>query len=35
MAAKALKDPCTLTNPRVVTQEDLEQIYKGLLRGGY
>ena len=35
MAEKALKDPCTLTNPRMVTQEELEKIYKGLLRGGY
>ncbi|MGM0125902.1 hypothetical protein IGI37_003303 [Enterococcus sp. AZ194] len=35
MAEKALKDPCTLTNPRKVTQEELEKIYKGLLRGGY
>ncbi len=35
MAEKALKDPCTSTNPRQVTQEELEKIYKGLLRGGY
>lgn len=34
MAAKALKDACTSTNPRKVTQEELEKIYRELLRGG-
>lgn len=35
MAAKAMEDKCTLTNPRKPTQPELELIYKRLLRGGY
>ena len=34
MTKKALDDPCTATNPRKPTQADVEEIYKGLLKGG-
>ena len=34
MAQKALADNCTLTNPRVPTQKDLEDIYRRLCKGG-
>ena len=35
MAEKALKDNCTLTNPRVPTVEEIETIYRKLCKGGY
>jgi alcohol dehydrogenase class IV len=35
MAKLAMKDTCTLTNPRVPTHKDLEQIYRQLCQGGY
>ncbi|MCI0130373.1 MULTISPECIES: 1-propanol dehydrogenase PduQ [unclassified Vagococcus] len=35
MAQKAMKDQCTITNPRQPQQADLENIYSKLLRGGY
>ncbi|ALS01016.1 alcohol dehydrogenase [Enterococcus silesiacus] len=35
MVAKAMEDKCTITNPRKPTLQELEQIYKRLLRGGY
>src|SRR5699024_9091465 len=34
MAEKAMHDRCTKTNPRVPTQEDLENLYKRLCKGG-
>lgn len=34
MAEAALKDKCTLTNPRKVTTKDLEDIYGRVCRGG-
>lgn len=35
MAEAALKDKCTLTNPRKVTREDLAGIYSRICRGGH
>ncbi|EOH99237.1 hypothetical protein UAY_02014 [Enterococcus moraviensis ATCC BAA-383] len=35
MAAKAMEDKCTVTNPRKPSLEELEQLYKRLLRGGF
>ena len=35
MAAAALKDKCTVTNPRKATAEDLAKIYARICRGGY
>ncbi|MBO0451923.1 iron-containing alcohol dehydrogenase [Candidatus Enterococcus murrayae] len=35
MAAAALKDKCTLTNPREVTEANLVDIYSRICRGGY
>lgn len=35
MAAKAMADKCTITNPRKPSLQELEQLYKRLLRGGY
>lgn len=35
MAKLAMKDTCTLTNPRVPTHKELEQIYLQLCQGGY
>ncbi|PZL75837.1 alcohol dehydrogenase [Enterococcus plantarum] len=35
MAAKAMDDKCTITNPRKPSIQELEQLYKRLLRGGY
>ncbi|OJG26964.1 hypothetical protein RU98_GL003055 [Enterococcus caccae] len=35
MAVKAMEDKCTITNPRKPTLQELEQLYKRLLRGGY
>lgn len=34
MAVKAMEDKCTITNPRKPTLQELEQLYKRLLRGG-
>ena len=35
MAQAAMKDTCTLTNPRVPTQIELEDLYRRIWRGGY
>ncbi|ALS38401.1 alcohol dehydrogenase class IV [Enterococcus rotai] len=35
MAVKAMDDKCTITNPRKPNLQELEQLYKRLLRGGY
>ncbi len=35
MAEKALADNCTLTNPRVPTAVEIEDIYRKLCKGGY
>ena len=35
MAVKAMDDKCTITNPRKSNLQELEQLYKRLLRGGY
>lgn len=35
MAEAAMKDKCTITNPRKPSKEDLENLYKELCRSGY
>lgn len=35
MAEKAMADKCTITNPRKPTQQELEELYRELCKGGY